>query len=59
VREDRVIFFATVPVQGLEINYTIKSCNRGNFVVPPVFAESMYERNVKACSIGRKIVVTE
>jgi hypothetical protein len=59
VREDRVIFFATVPVQGLEIDYTIKSCNRGNFVVPPVFAESMYERNMKACSIGGKIVVTE
>ena len=59
VREDRVVFFATVPVQGLEIDYAIKSCNRGNFVVPPVFAESMYERHVKACGLGGKITVTQ
>jgi uncharacterized protein YfaS (alpha-2-macroglobulin family) len=59
VREDRCVFFATVPVQGLEIDYTIKSCNRGKFVVPPVFAESMYQRNVKACGVGGQIVVTE
>ena len=59
VREDRVNFFATVPVQGIDIEYTIKSCNRGNFVVPPVFAESMYQRNVKARGLGGRIVVTK
>jgi uncharacterized protein YfaS (alpha-2-macroglobulin family) len=59
VREDRVVFFATVPVQGLEIDYAIKSCNRGKFVVPPVFAESMYERNVKALGLGGKISVIQ
>jgi hypothetical protein len=59
VREDRTVFFATVPVQGIEIDYTIKSCNRGKFVVPPVFAESMYQRNVKACGVGGKIEVLE
>ena len=58
VREDRAVFFATVPVYGLEIDYQIKSCNRGDFVVPPVFAESMYDRNVKARGVGGKMVVT-
>ncbi|MEY2519810.1 MAG: alpha-2-macroglobulin, partial [Verrucomicrobiota bacterium] len=43
VREDRAVFYATIPEQTLEITYQIKSCNRGNFVVPPVFAESMYD----------------
>ncbi len=59
VREDRAVFFATVPTQTLEITYQIKSCNRGQFTVPPVFAESMYDRNVKARGLGGKIGVTK
>ena len=54
VREDRAVFYATVPTETLEITYQIKSCNRGNFVVPPVFAESMYDRNVKGAWPGRE-----
>jgi alpha-2-macroglobulin len=59
VREDRVVFFAEVPVQGIDIDYTIKSCNRGTFVVPPVFAESMYDHKIRACGMGGRILVTE
>jgi uncharacterized protein YfaS (alpha-2-macroglobulin family) len=59
IREDRAVFFATIPTETLEITYQIKSCNRGNFVVPPVFAESMYDRNVKARGLGGKISVTK
>jgi uncharacterized protein YfaS (alpha-2-macroglobulin family) len=59
VREDRAVFFATVPKDALEITYQIKSCNRGSFVVPPVFAESMYDRNLKARGVSGKISVTK
>jgi uncharacterized protein YfaS (alpha-2-macroglobulin family) len=59
VREDRAVFFATIPTETLEITYQIKSCNRGEFVVPPVFAESMYDRNLKARGLGGKISVTK
>jgi uncharacterized protein YfaS (alpha-2-macroglobulin family) len=59
VREDRAVFYATVPTETLEITYQIKSCNRGNFVVPPVFAESMYDRKVKGRGLGGKISVTK
>jgi uncharacterized protein YfaS (alpha-2-macroglobulin family) len=59
VREDRAVFYATVPADTLEITYQIKSCNRGSFVVPPVFAESMYDRNLKARGLGGKISVTK
>ena len=59
VREDRAVFYATIPAQTLEITYQIKSCNRGNFVVPPVFAESMYDRQIKARGLGGKISVTK
>jgi uncharacterized repeat protein (TIGR01451 family) len=59
VREDRAIFYAAVPTETLEITYQIKSCNRGTFVVPPVFAESMYDRNLKGRGLGGKITVTK
>jgi len=59
VREDRAIFFTTASDSVLEINYQIKSTNRGEFIVPPVFAESMYERNIKGRGVGGKITVTE
>lgn len=59
VREDRVLFFGTASENVLEINYQIKSTNRGEFAVPPVFAESMYERNIKGRGVGGKITVTE
>src|SRR5258708_2815756 len=59
VREARAVFFVTAPTTALEIDYQIKSCNRGAFVVPPVFAQSMYDRNVKGRGVGGKITVTE
>jgi alpha-2-macroglobulin len=59
VREDRAVFFVSAPTNALEIDYQIKSCNRGEFIVPPVFAQSMYDRNVKGRGIGGKITVTE
>jgi alpha-2-macroglobulin len=59
VREDRAIFFVTAPTNALEIDYQIKSSNRGNFIVPPVFAQSMYEPNFKGRGIGGKITVSE
>ncbi|HEY3659729.1 MAG TPA: alpha-2-macroglobulin [Candidatus Udaeobacter sp.] len=59
VREDRTVFFVTAPTKALEINYQIKSCNRGQFIVPPVFAQSMYDRNVKGRGVGGKISITE
>lgn len=59
VREDRAVFYATVSGSVLEINYQIKSSNRGEFTVPPPFAEAMYDRAVKGRGIGGKISVTE
>ena len=33
--------------------------HRGDFIVPPVFAQSMYDRNVKGRGVGGKITVAE
>lgn len=59
VREDRAIFYLTAPTQALEINYQIKSTNRGEFIVPPTFGESMYDRSIRARGVGAKISVIE
>ena len=59
VREDRAVFFTTVGPSATTIEYQIKPCNRGEFVVPPVFAEAMYDRAVKARGTAGSITVTD
>jgi uncharacterized protein YfaS (alpha-2-macroglobulin family) len=59
VREDRVVFYGNVS-QGLsELSYRIKATNIGRFVVPPAYAESMYERGVQARSAGGQSITVE
>ena len=59
VREDRVVFFGNVGPTVREVTYQIKPTNRGEFVVPPTFAESMYDRTVKARALASKITVVD
>ncbi len=59
VREDRAVFFGTIGSRVREVTYQIKPTNRGEFVVPPTFAESMYDRSVKARALAGKITVTD
>ncbi len=59
VREDRAVFFGSVGPSVRTITYQIKPCNRGEFVVPPPFAESMYERGINARGTAGKITVVE
>lgn len=46
-REDRVIVYATVKKEVTEYIYRAKATVQGTFVVPPAFAESMYDREVQ------------
>jgi uncharacterized protein YfaS (alpha-2-macroglobulin family) len=48
VREDRVVLYGWVGPEAKEFVYRVKATNRGTFVLPPPFAESMYDRTVKA-----------
>jgi alpha-2-macroglobulin len=58
-REDRVVMFGTVGESVQEYVYRIKATNRGAYTVPPVFAESMYDRTVQARGLGDRITVTD
>ena len=57
VREDRAVFFGSVGTRTQEIAYTIKPTSRGEFTVPPITAESMYDASLQARGLPGKIVV--
>lgn len=50
IREDRVVFYGAVTDTITEFTYKIKASNSGQFVVPPAYAESMYNRLLQARS---------
>lgn len=54
-REDRVIYFTSLDSSAKELVYKIKATNLGDYQVPPVFAESMYNPMLKASSITESI----
>jgi uncharacterized protein YfaS (alpha-2-macroglobulin family) len=57
VREDRVVLYGTASRSVNEFVYRIRATNAGNFVVPPAYGESMYDRTVQARSLGTKMEV--
>lgn len=57
IREDRVVFYGAVSNTMSEFTYKIKATNSGQFVVPPAYAESMYNRLLQARSLPASITV--
>jgi hypothetical protein len=59
LREDRVLAFGTITGDVQEFVYTIRATNAGDYVIPPVYAESMYDRSVWAMGKGGRMTVKE
>lgn len=59
IREDRVVIYGMVDKSAKEYVYKIKATNTGNYVIPPLFAEGMYDRRIQGRSISDKMTVTE
>jgi uncharacterized protein YfaS (alpha-2-macroglobulin family) len=57
VREDRVVLYGTVGPEAQEFVYRVKATNRGAFTLPPPYAESMYQRTVKARGLPGQVKV--
>ncbi len=58
MREDRNLFFFSLQgVKDLKIEYELRATSAGEFVVPPLFAESMYDRGVNGVGLGGRIKV--
>ncbi len=48
LREDRVVLYGSALEAVAEFKYKLRANNAGLFVVPPIYAESMYQRSVYA-----------
>jgi len=48
VREDRVVLYGSAFEEALTFTYRVKAVHRGEFQVPPVFAEGIYDRSAQA-----------
>ncbi|MGI5309536.1 alpha-2-macroglobulin [Rheinheimera sp. WS51] len=59
VREDRIVYYASFGPQSTELNYKVKVTAAGNFVVPAVYAESMYDLTVNAHSVASEFTVSK
>lgn len=57
IREDRIIFFGGAAQEMKELIYRVKATTSGEFVLPPVFATSMYNAAIKASGLAQKIIV--
>ncbi len=58
VREDRNLFFCGLKKGEMKsFSYRIKPMAAGTFVIPPAFAEAMYDRGLNGQDVGGKVVV--
>ena len=57
VREDRVVIYATAGTSVAELTYRVRAVNAGQYTVPPLFAEAMYDRRILARTLGGTLKV--
>lgn len=48
IREDRLVLFGSVINSFQTFTYKARAINKGKFTVPPLFAEAMYDKTVRA-----------
>jgi alpha-2-macroglobulin len=58
IREDRVVYYGDFDSSVRELSYKVKLTAAGQFVIPPSYAESMYDRSLRAISKSGRFIVT-
>jgi uncharacterized protein YfaS (alpha-2-macroglobulin family) len=59
LREDRLILYGDVSKDVKTFVYRVRATNAGTYVVPPAFAEGMYDRAVVALSRGATLEIVK
>jgi uncharacterized protein YfaS (alpha-2-macroglobulin family) len=57
LREDRIIYYGRFDSSVKELTYAVKVTASGQFSMPPTYAESMYNRSIRAFSTQTKVTV--
>ena len=52
LREDRMLSYGDVTNETRYLKYKLKAVNIGTYQIPSVYAESMYDRSIKALAVG-------
>ncbi len=58
MRDDRTLLFGKISENVSEYQYMIRAVNKGKYIIPPVYAKSMYNRDIHATTPGGNIEVT-
>ncbi len=56
-REDRIIGYLSIQPKEQTFRYRIRPTNKGDFTIPPPYAESMYDSRIQARGLAGKIHV--
>jgi hypothetical protein len=56
-REDRVVIYGSATKEITEFVYKIKATNKGKYVIPPTFAEGLYDRSVRYVGVPSTLEV--
>ncbi len=59
VREDRVVYYGSFDSSVRELTYKVKLTAAGEFVIPPTYAGSMYDRSIRSISKWGTFKVTQ
>ena len=57
IREDRVVIYASATEKIQTFTYKAKAISSGTFVVPPMFAESMYNKDIRAIGLAEPLKI--
>ena len=57
IREDRIVYYGSFDSSITDLIYRVKLTSAGEFVVPPSYAESMYDRSIRGMSKYGSFVV--
>ncbi len=58
MREDRIVLYGMLEAKTHEFIYKVRATNVGTYTLPPAYAEGLYRRDVRACSLpGAKVTV--
>ena len=57
IREDRVVYYGAFDKTVRDLTYKVKVVSAGEFIVPPSYAESMYDRSIRGISGWSKVSV--
>ena len=58
IREDRVVYYGSFDSTVRDLTYKVKLTSAGDFVIPPSYAESMYDRSIRSVSEAGTFKVT-